>query len=115
MDLFYEKSILTPAEIQSLKIKSNGGSRLLVAYINIGAAETFRYYWKGNPPYLVKPYGEGYADEYITGYWTPEWQKIIFNEGDTADPEDNSYIKKIINAGFDGAYLDNLDSYKRIF
>ena len=46
--------------------------------------------WKGN--YTVK-------------YWDEKWQKIIATG-------DDSYLKRIINAGFDGAYLDIVDGYE---
>ena len=112
IDLFYEKTPLSIADINSLRTKLNGGHRLVIAYINIGAAETFRYYWKGNPPYLVKPYGGGYTDEYYAGFWTNDWQEIIFNNGESLN--DSSYIKQIIDAGFDGIYMDNVEAYLQI-
>ena len=117
MDLYHDedKNNFEPSQIAQLKTKANGTKRLVLAYINIGAAEMYRYYWQGNPPYLVKPYGEGYTDEYLVGYWTDAWQKIIFNNGIDNDPQDNSYIKQIIDAGFDGIYLDNVASYEKIF
>ncbi len=34
-------------------------------------------------------------------FWDPAWQKIVFN-----------YEDKIIDAGFDGVYLDVIDSYQ---
>jgi len=37
-------------------------------------------------------------------FWNPEWQKIIYGN-------DDSYMKKILDAGFDGAYLDNVEAY----
>ena len=108
IDLFFEEAVLTSTEIQSLKIKANGGKRLVIAYISIGSAEKYRYYWqagwkKGSPSWLKKSYS-GYPDEFWVQFWNPEWQNIIFGNND-------SYIKKIIDAGFDGAYLDNVEAY----
>lgn len=105
---FYRKNMYTPAEIERLKTKANGGKRLVICYMNIGAAENWRYYWKlnwklGEPDWLAKRY-EGYEDEYWVKYWEPEWQEIIFGN-------DDSYLKKILDAGFDGAYLDNTEAY----
>jgi cysteinyl-tRNA synthetase len=37
-------------------------------------------------------------------FWKDDWQEIIYGNED-------SYIKKIIDAGFDGAYLDNVEAY----
>ena len=40
----------------------------------------------------------------IVKYWDPEWQKIIYGN-------DASYAKKLIDAGFNGAYLDIIDAF----
>ena len=108
IDLFFDDELFTKSEIQQLKIKNNGGRRLVISYISIGSAENYRYYWqsgwkKGSPSWIKKNYEE-YPDEYWVEFWHPEWQKIIFGNN-------NSYIKKIVDAGFDGAYLDNVEAY----
>jgi cysteinyl-tRNA synthetase len=46
--------------------------------------------WEGN--YKVK-------------YWEKEWQDIIFGNED-------SYLQKILDAGFDGVYLDIIDAFE---
>ena len=46
LDAFAQDKILfTFSQINSLKLKSNGGKRLIVAYMSIGEAEDYRYYW----------------------------------------------------------------------
>ena len=108
IDLFYGDSILTTTDLNQLKTKPNGNRRLVLAYVNIGAAENWRYYWQDDwelhsPLWLKKPY-EGYEDEIWVKFWKKEWQDIIFGN-------DDSYIKKAIDTGFDGAYLDNVEAY----
>ncbi len=108
IDLFFNGIAFTSSEINRLKTKANGAKRLVISYINIGSAENYRYYWKKNwrlhrPLWLKRKY-EGYDDEYWVKFWNKDWQDIIYGN-------DNSYIKKIINAGFDGAYLDNVEAY----
>jgi len=108
IDLFFNGVPLTKDDIIQLKTKHDGGKRLVIAYVSIGSAENYRYYWKpgwrkGNPSWIKKDY-EGYPDEYWVEYWNQEWQDIIYGN-------DDSYIKKIIDAGFDGAYLDNVEAY----
>ena len=108
IDLFFEGKELTSADIQSLQTKKNGAKRLLIAYVSIGSAENYRYYWqkeweKGNPSWIKKNY-EGYPDEFWVEFWHPDWKNIIYGNN-------QSYIKKIIDAGFDGAYLDNVEAY----
>ncbi len=108
MDAFWQDSLFSAQEIASLRRKANGGNRLVVAYCNIGAAEKWRYYWQdewkiGHPKWLKKSY-EGYPDEIWVEYWHEDWQRILWKGED-------SYLQKIIRAGFDGAYLDNLEAY----
>ena len=112
IDLFYGDEELTAADIQSLKTKANGGNRLVIAYMNIGAAETYRYYWqdkwkKGRPGWIKKEY-DGYPDEYWVKFWKKDWKEIIYGN-------DQSYTKKLLNAGFDGAYLDNIEGYYHLY
>lgn len=108
IDLFYEDQILSASDVNALKTKSNGGKRLVVAYMNIGSAEKFRYYWqpgwkKGNPDWLKKKY-DGYKDEIWVEFWNDDWQNIMLNDSD-------SYINQVLSADFDGVYLDNTEAY----
>jgi len=108
IDLFFEEEAFSSSEIQQLKTKANGASRLVIAYMNIGSAENFRYYWKKgwglhHPLWLKKKY-DGYKDEFWVKFWKKDWQKIIYGN-------DDSYTKKILDAGFDGVYLDNVEAY----
>jgi cysteinyl-tRNA synthetase, unknown class len=108
IDLFFEGTPLTAAEVEQLKVKANGGHRRVISYISIGSAENYRYYWKKNwglhhPLWLKRKYS-GYSDEFWVKFWKDDWQEIIFGN-------DHSYIKKIVDAGFDGAYLDNVEAY----
>lgn len=112
IDLFYGDTPLTPQELQLLKTKNNGARRLVISYVNVGSAEKYRYYWNKNwvlhvPHWLRKKYA-GYDDEYYVKFWVKEWREIIFGN-------DSSYIKKIIDAGFDGAFLDNVEAYYAIY
>ncbi|MCH8331434.1 MAG: endo alpha-1,4 polygalactosaminidase [Bacteroidetes bacterium] len=108
IDLFFEEVELTFNEVQQLKTKANGGKRLAIAYMNIGSAENYRYYWQEDwklhrPNWLKKAY-EGYDDEIWVKFWNEDWRDIIYGN-------DNSYTKKIVDAGFDGTYLDNVEAY----
>lgn len=108
IDLFYGDSEFTATEVNRLKTKANGGKRLVISYMNIGAAESYRYYWqddwKLNKPRWLKKKYDGYDDEIWVKFWKKDWQEIIFGN-------DDSYTKKILDAGFDGTYLDNVEAY----
>jgi cysteinyl-tRNA synthetase len=104
IDLFFQGETFSTTDIASLKQKSGGGTRLVLAYISIGSAEKYRNYWqagwkKGSPSWIKKNYA-GYPDEYWVEYWNTEWRNIIFD-----------YIDQIIDAGFDGVCLDNVEAY----
>lgn len=108
IDLFFNEEPLTAKDLEQLKTKANGGKRLIISYMNIGAAENWRYYWNrnwrlNNPIWLKKKY-VGYEDEFYVQFWHDDWKKIIYG-----NPE--SYLKKILNAGFDGVFLDNVEAY----
>jgi cysteinyl-tRNA synthetase len=112
IDLFFinedHDEILTKEDVNKLKTKPQGGKRLVIAYISVGSAENYRYYWQsgwkvGKPKWLKKEY-EDWEDEIWVQFWHDEWKSIIYGN-------DKSYIKKIIDAGFDGAYLDNVEAY----
>ncbi|MBB6129765.1 endo alpha-1,4 polygalactosaminidase [Mucilaginibacter lappiensis] len=109
MDAYFEKVAFTSAEVNALKKKANGGKRIVISYMTIGEAENYRYYWQnswkpGNPVWLdaENPKWKG---NFKVKYWNKDWQNIIYGN-------DNSYLKKILNAGFDGVYLDIIDAFE---
>ena len=110
MDLFFnETTEFTAGDIAQLKNKANGGKRLVISYMSIGEAEDYRYYWQsgwdsGDPSWLDDE-NRAWEGNYKVRYWEPEWQKIIFGN-------DNSYTKKILDAGFDGVYLDIIEAFE---
>jgi len=108
IDLFFNKQ-LTEENVTSLKLKENGGSRLVLAYMSIGEAEDYRYYWKdewnSNRPDWLDEENPNWPGNYKVKYWYDEWQNIIYKNND-------SYLNRIIDAGFDGVYLDIIDAYE---
>ncbi len=109
IDLFYNEAELNESVVNSLKIKDNGGKRLVVAYMSIGEAEDYRYYWNdkwyNNPPSWLLDENPDWPGNYKVQYWDSNWQDIIYGNND-------SYLYKILNAGFDGVYLDLVDAYE---
>jgi cysteinyl-tRNA synthetase, unknown class len=108
MDLFHNEESYTSSQINELKSKDNGGNRLVICYMSIGEAEDYRFYWKNswnteNPIWLDRE-NPDWAGNYKVRYWEQSWQDIIFGN-------DNSYLKKILDAGFDGVYLDIIDGF----
>lgn len=110
MDLFFHDGTeFTISEIDQLKSKANGGSRLVIAYMSIGEAEDYRYYWNSdwnsNKPVWLKEENPDWEGNFKVEYWNQEWQSIIYGN-------DNSYLKKIVDANFDGVYLDIIDAFE---
>lgn len=105
MDLFLNEEEFPADEIEQLRNKANGGKRMVIAYMSIGEAEDYRYYWqaewkRGNPSWLDKE-NPKWKGNYKVKYWNAEWQEIIFD-----------YLSRITNAGFDGVYLDIIDAFE---
>lgn len=98
-----DEAAFTAAQIAALR-RSPGGDKIVLAYMSIGEAEDYRFYWQdgwtpGDPPWLDEenPDWEG---NYRVRYWDPAWQAIVFD-----------YTDRLLDAGFDGAYLDLVDAY----
>lgn len=110
IDLFDNDGIqLTAEELQRLKSKKSGAERLILAYLSIGEAEVYRYYWQdkwlSNPPQWLDGENLNWSGNYKVKYWHSEWQQLIFGN-------EKAYLDRIIAAGFDGVYLDIIDAFE---
>jgi cysteinyl-tRNA synthetase len=98
----------SPQDIRTLK--SSEGGKIVLAYLSIGEAEDYRFYWHSEwvdegfadpdrPPWLgrVNP---GWPGNYKVKYWDPDWQGIVL-----------TYLDRILDQGFDGVYMDIVDAY----
>jgi cysteinyl-tRNA synthetase, unknown class len=106
-----DKKALTAEEVAKLKVKPDGGRRIVLAYLSIGEAETYRYYWQPDwataalaPPWLADS-NKRYRTNVLARYWLEGWQSIVFRG-------ENNYLDRILRAGFDGIYLDRVDVYQ---
>jgi cysteinyl-tRNA synthetase len=109
MDLFLEDQMYTETEINQLKNKANGGKRMVISYMSIGEAEDYRYYWNASwnssKPLWMAAENPDWPGNYKVQYWNNDWQGIIYANND-------SYLDKILEAGFDGVYLDVIDGFE---
>ena len=110
MDLFFQDgTAFTAEEIDQLRSKANGGKRLVVCYMSIGEAENYRYYWNtawyNEKPVWLDGENPDWEGNYKVKYWTQEWQDIIYGP-------DDSYLQIIMDAHFDGVYLDIIDAFE---
>lgn len=110
MDAFFQDKIaFTRAEVDALRMKANGGQRLVIAYMSIGEAEEYRIYWQKNwrrgAPVWLEYVNPDWAGNHKVKYWYPEWQGVIYGG-------EGSYLDGILDAGFDGVYLDIIDAFE---
>jgi len=98
----------SPEVIPQLK-DSSGGEKIILAYMSIGQAEDYRFYWqtewKDNPPTWLDSSDPDWVGDYWVKYWEDDWQAIIYGS-----PE--GYLDRLIALGFDGVYLDRVDAYE---
>jgi cysteinyl-tRNA synthetase, unknown class len=99
----------SPAVLDGLR-ESDPDSKLVVAYMSIGQAAQFQYYWQpewsredGTWPEWAADFDGFWAGDVWVHYWHPGWQEIILTGED-------AYIDRIIDAGFDGVLLDRVDA-----
>ncbi len=120
-----DKNFDTKSFVSQLKqSKAHDGinQKLVIAYIDIGEAEDWRWYWtwstewiegqdKPNdwPDYIVKHDPDGWGGNYPVAFWKNAWKDIvIYGENQNSSPygDYNSIIDEVIRDGFDGIYLD---------
>ena len=97
-----------PIDIKRLAERPDGGRRIVLAYMSIGEAETYRFYWQsdwlGSRPAWLGGENPRWHRNYVVRFWQDEWKRIILGER-------GSYLDRILKAGFDGVYLDRVDVY----
>ncbi|PCE66272.1 hypothetical protein B7P33_02950 [Sediminicola luteus] len=109
IDLFFGDMPLTKDEVSRLSQTKTGRARLVVCYMSIGEAEDYRYYWEydwdDQVPTWIAAENPDWEGNYKVKYWHSEWQSIILGNK-------TSYLDKILEAGFDGVYLDIIDGFE---
>ncbi len=85
-------------------LRHAGCERRVVAYVSIGEAEDYRFYWDPSwtleaPSWLEEENGS-WRGNYPVHYWEPAWQELV-----------HRYVDRVVAQGFDGIYLDRVDAY----
>ena len=99
-------------QVEALRRKPLGGRRILLSYLSIGEAEIYRYYWaqccKGRQrPSWVLSENKRWRGNFRVQFWHAEWKAIIYADAD-------AYLKRIVDQGFDGVYLDRIDVHAEV-
>ncbi len=114
--------------IKASKASDGIHRKLAIAYIDIGEAEDWRWYWKWNknwpvgtekptswPDYIISHDPDGWGGNYPVAYWDPQWKNItIYGKDLSSSPHGNynSIIDEVIKSGFDGIYLDWVEGFE---
>ena len=119
-----EARSLKQAEIDRLRTRADGSKRIVLAYMSIGEAENYRFYWKrtwepGKPAWLGEENPE-WKGNFQVRYWDPGWRDVIMRPkvslfgrlAEALQPAVRPYLERIIEAGFDGVYLDRVDAFE---
>ena len=84
-------------------IRSSG--KVVLAYISIGEAEDYRFYWDEDwyedPPEWLGKENPEWPGNYAVKYWNEDWKGII-----------REYVERVLDQGFDGVYLDKVDEFE---
>ena len=107
----FERAVVDPFDDDgtpwpAAEVRAAGQGRWLIAYLSMGAAESYRAYWQkgwkvGAPGWLL---GEDpdWPGNFDVAYWDPAWQTIALAQ-----------LDRVIAQGFDGVYMDLIDAYQR--
>lgn len=125
-----DKYFDTKTAVTQLKnsLASDGSHRkLVIAYIDIGEAEDWRWYWQWStgwnctgpkpadwPDYILTCDPDGWTGNYPVAYWDAAWKDMIIDGEGTGTHPDRDYVSvidEVINDGFDGIYLDWVEAF----
>lgn len=120
----------TAAAVAQLKASaaSDGLHRkLVIAYIDIGQAENWRWYWQWSedwapgqprptdwPEWILTPDPDGWAGNFVVAFWHEGWQDSVLtgsNHPPAAGRDFVSILDEVVSDGFDGVYLDWVEAY----
>ena len=93
-------------ELSSNEVATLRAGKTVLAYLSIGEAEDYRFYWnpvwlKNDRPAWLGPVNPSWRGNYEVKYWDPGWQTNVY-----------AYLDRILAQGFDGVYLDIVDGYE---
>jgi cysteinyl-tRNA synthetase len=84
---------------------------IILAYVDIGQAEDWRWYWHkgwepGYPEWIVTVDPDDWEGCYPVAYWQPEWEDIVIYGA-----YGKSHLDVILQNNFDGIYMDWVEAF----
>ena len=114
--------------LRNTKASDGVHRKLIIAYIDIGQAEDWRWYWTWSkewapgdplpsdwPDYILTHDPDGWGGNYPVAYWDTRWKDIVIygkNQDSSPHGNYNSVIDEVIKDGFDGVYLDWVEGFE---
>ncbi|MCP5102571.1 MAG: hypothetical protein GY950_04290 [bacterium] len=121
--------------IKASKASDGVHRKLVIAYIDIGEAEEWRWYWGNHDtyeeygqcrnsyindiqnwaPWVVACDPDGWGGNYPVAFWDEDWKDIVINGTNLGAAEDiyfDSMLDEIVQDGFDGVYLDWVEAWE---
>jgi cysteinyl-tRNA synthetase, unknown class len=114
----------TPEEVESIRRRPDGSARIVLAYMSVGEAENYRFYWWPHwvtmPPSWMAAENPNWPGNFPVKFWHPGWVRNIVDANpstlerlvETRLSWRKPYLDRVIEAGFDGVYLDRVDIYE---
>jgi cysteinyl-tRNA synthetase, unknown class len=119
-----EATAYSAIDVGRLRHRANGSPRIVLSYLSIGEAESYRFYWNADwfvrPPSWLGGENTAWRRNFTVRFWDERWQRLLFDPNPTLGGwlRDRlglgvkPYLDRIIEAGFDGVYLDRVDAYE---
>jgi len=84
---------------------------IVLAYIDMGQAEDWRWYWKdgweiGNPEWVLGEDPNEWEGNFPVAFWTNTWSNIVIY-----GHEGMSHVGVTLQLGFDGIYMDWVEAF----
>ncbi|MGD2039436.1 MAG: endo alpha-1,4 polygalactosaminidase [Anaerolineae bacterium] len=116
------------ARLRASRASDGVHRKRVLAYVDIGQAEDWRWYWTwsrdwdcrpprpaGWPDYILSCDPDGWAGNYPVAYWDAGWKDVmIYGLAGGVLPDRNyqSALDEVLRDGFDGIYLDWVEGYE---
>jgi cysteinyl-tRNA synthetase len=118
-----ERRALGRSQVEALRRRDGRPPRIVLAYLSVGEAESYRYYWRNHwkvvRPAWIGTENPNWQDNFSVHYWHPEWRVVLITSPSSAlsrlyevlSGKQSSYVDRILDAGFDGLFLDRVDAF----
>ncbi len=98
-------------DIKQHNIEIRGVEPLVLAYVDVGQAEDWRWYWRsgweiGDPEWIVGGDPNDWEGNFPVAYWYEDWEDIAIY-----GYRDLSLVQATLDAGFDGIYMDWVEAF----